>query len=180
MTNYYFLQICFIYYLYNFILQSSLHLKTYMSTRKWSDYISRGSAKPALPWLTSLETNVWVLFMRSQAVAAVGGRGKLLSWELLFQAKVEGHGIYTRACWQCALQHPLSMSSKSPHPGASVGGSCRRLPRFKPFLPKRLHFRTQMTKYSLGSLLVPGNNNNIIIIIIIINPFANLGETVLS
>lgn len=56
MTNYYFLQISFIYYLYNFILQSSLHLKTYMSTHKWSDYISRDSAKPALPWLTSLET----------------------------------------------------------------------------------------------------------------------------
>lgn len=121
MTNYYFLQICFIYYLYNFILQSSLRLKTYMSTRKWSDYISRDSAKPALPWLTSLETNVWVLFMRRQAVTAVGGRGKSLSWELLFQAKVEGHCIYTRACWQCALQHPYLWAANPLTQGPAKG-----------------------------------------------------------
>lgn len=136
MTNYYFLQISFIYYLYNFILQSSLHLKTYMSTHKWSDYISRDSAKPALPWLTSLETNVWVLFMRSQAVAAVGGRGKSLSWELLFQAKVEGHCIYTRACWQCALQHTLSMSRKIPSPRGQRRGPVPLPAKVQAFSPQ--------------------------------------------
>lgn len=152
-----------------------------MPTHKWSNYISRDSPKPALPWLTSLKTNVSLLFMRSHALDAVTGRGKSLSWELLFQAKVEKGIAFTPGpvdIVHCSAPYLWAANplTQGPAKGACAA-ACQGLGLFSPrgFISE---LRWQ------NAHLVPSWSQGIILLLIIItttttNPFAKLGETIL-